>query len=634
MAPEPISLATVPKAAFDRVRGCNASAPERTRLFATLARLNTLTMIMRAGSGHIGSSFSSLDVVSWLYLNELTDGQDRYFSSKGHDVPGLYSVLAALGVIPFEQIHRLRQLGGLPGHPDVETPGMVANTGSLGMGISKAKGMVLADRLRGKTGRVFVLLGDGELQEGQIWESLISAANRGLYEITAIVDHNKIQSDTWVKDVSDLGDLEAKFRAFGWYVVRSDGHDHATLERVFADLATVTDRPKMLIADTVKGYGVSFMAHTAMLPEQELYSYHSGAPKLEEYRRAVDELTEAIKDQAEALGLRDIVPDRVTWEPPTRSSNAQRLVPAYTEALIAAANRRPELVALDADLILDTGLIPFRNRFPDRFFECGIAEQDMVSQASGMALNGLLPVVHSFSCFLSARPNEQIFNACSENRKIIYAGFLAGLIPAAPGHSHQATRDIATLAAMPGLTLVEPCCPAEVAPLLDWCVDQAVGPCYLRLFIAAWDIPFTLPQDYRVAPGCGITLRNGTDAVIIGYGPVLLSQAWEAAERVARTNGMSVQVVNLPWLNRVDADWLAGVIAGKRLIVTLDNHSVVGGQSDRITAALAQMSQPAPPPIERFGVVGIPACGTPAEVLRAHRLDVAAISERLTAATT
>ena len=161
-------------------------------------------MIAGAWSGHIGTSFSSLEIMSWLFLNEMRDldkgpgACDIFFSSKGHDAPALYAVLIGLGLLPPSKLHQLRRLHGLPGHPHVETPYIQANTGSLGMGISKAKGMALANRLAGTPRRIFVLTGDGELQEGQFWESLGSAANRGLGEIVAIVDHNKIQSDTWV----------------------------------------------------------------------------------------------------------------------------------------------------------------------------------------------------------------------------------------------------------------------------------------------------------------------------------------------------------------------------------------------------------------------------------------------------
>lgn len=619
------TLFFAPKQELDRARNLNAPATDRTRLFATLARLNALYMIAKAGSGHIGSSFSSLDIVSWVYLNELRPGKDVYFSSKGHDAPGQYSVLTALGVLPFDKIHTLRRLGGLPGHPDIQTPGMVANTGSLGMGISKAKGMVRANRLKGVEGRVFLMTGDGELQEGQFWESLQSAANHRMHEITVVVDHNKLQSDTFVSNVSDLGDLVAKFKAFGWHVARCDGHDHAALAEVFREFATVGDKPKILIADTVKGAGVSFMAHTAMAEGQEFYRYHSGAPTADEYRRAAAELVADAGRQLAELRCEPLQVETVRVTPATPPANPQRLIPAYSEAIVAAAERHPELVALDADLITDTGLIPFRERFSQRFFECGIAEQDMVSQASGMALSGLLPVVHSFACFLTPRPNEQIFNACSEGKKIVFVGSLVGLLPAGPGHSHQSVRDISAMAAMPGITLVEPSCPAEVRPLLDWCVESNPGPSYMRLVSIPYSIPFGLPEGYRPEPGKGVTLRKGGEVAIIGYGPVLLSEAWRAADILAR-EGISAEVINLPWLNRIDAGWLKAALDGKRHLFALDNHFLIGGQGDRIAEALAGFGGDVKVGFSRIGIEGLPECGTNDEILAYHGLNAEGIA--------
>src|SRR5688572_23609873 len=280
---ESLDLHYVPVTEFRRLLDSNAAPVARAEAFAALARINTLYMITGAWSGHIGTSFSSLEIMSWLFLNEIRDlskgdeACDVFFSSKGHDAPALYNVLIGLGLLDEEMLHQLRRLRGLPGHPHIETPYVQANTGSLGMGVSKAKGIVLANRLAGIERRVFVLTGDGELQEGQFWESLGSAANRGLGEIVAIVDHSKIQSDTWVRNVSNLGDIEAKFRAFGWHVVRCDGHDVAALEKTFRALDEVENLPKVIIADTVKGKGVSFMEGPAMAAG-ELYGYHSGAP--------------------------------------------------------------------------------------------------------------------------------------------------------------------------------------------------------------------------------------------------------------------------------------------------------------------------------------------------------------------
>jgi transketolase len=634
-------LQYVPRDELARILALTDDAEARAAMFAAACRINALYMITRAGSGHIGSSFSCIDIVSWLFLEELrqfgdgasSDGpRDTYFSSKGHDVPALYAVLIGLGMLDFDLLHALRRLGGLPGHPDVGTPYMESNTGSLGMGISKAKGMVLANRLRGRDGRVYVLTGDGELQEGQFWESLQPTANLGLGEVTVIVDHNKVQSDWLVERVSSLGALEDKLASFGWAVARCDGHDLHAFRRVLNDLKSVQHRPKIIIADTVKGKGVSFMEHTAMLPSERLYRFHSGAPDSETYGRAIAELHAAAN---EVLAQLDAAPLRLEHEPfPERppQSGAQRLVSAYASALVEQAAKDERIVALDGDLALDCGLLPFEKRFPERFIECGIAEQDMVSTAGGLARRGMLPIVHSFSCFLSARPSEQIYNNATERTKIIYVGSLAGVLPGGPGHSHQAVRDIATLAAIPGLVMLEPCDETEVAMALEYCVRGTPSSCYLRLVSIPCRLPFTLPADYRLAEGRGVALTEGTDAVMIGYGPVLLAEAVRAAELVAN-RGVGLKVVNLPWLNRVDLAWLRDTIHGYQYLFTLDNHYVFGGQGAFLLSQVAQLGLPDSPRGHQFGVTEIPECGANEEVLRAHQLDAESLARSILAVT-
>ena len=630
------TLYYVPFKEFERVRAFPVSAVEKTSLFASLCRINTLYMIARAGSGHIGSSFSSLDIMSWLLLNEVrvrqeddeTSPRDIFFSSKGHDAPGLYNVFIGLGRLKFDLIHTLRKLGGLPGHPDIATPNIVSNTGSLGMGVSKAKGMIFANRLLKRSGSVFVLTGDGELQEGQFWESLISAANHKLHELTVIIDHNKLQSDTLVSRVSDLGNLEAKLTAFGWHVSRCDGNDLAMLSKTLAATKSITDKPKVIIADTIKGKGVSFMEHTSIDSDVEFYKFHSGAPSAEVYVKAAQELINTTNAQLKDISAALLEMETITQPAAVAPENPQRLIPAYSDALIKQARKNPKIVALDADLILDTGLIPFQKEFPDRFIECGIAEQDMVSQAGGMALQGLLPVVHSFACFLSARPNEQIYNNATEQKKIIYVGSLAGVIPGGPGHSHQAVRDISVLAAVPGLTMAEPSCEAEVEMLLDWCISQAPGSCYLRLVSLPWVVPYELPINYSPQLGRGVALTQGIDAAIIAYGPVLLSAAVLVAKKLRQERNLSVKVINLPWLNCIDSEWLVQELGQCIKIFSLDNHYLIGGQGDRIAEVFAK-GMIVGKTLHRIALEKIPVCGTSAECLEEHKLDCFGIKRLL-----
>ncbi len=594
-----MDLAFLPLEELRRLRALPLPPAVRAGLFADACRLNTLYAIMRAGSGHIGSSFSAMDAVAWLHL-EVLRGDDLYFSSKGHDAPGLYAVLTGLERLEFDGLHRLRQLGGLPGHPDVGTPGIPCNTGSLGMGVSKAKGFAMAARLAGRRRRAFVLTGDGELQEGQFWESLPGAANRGLGEITVLVDHNKIQSDTWVEAVSPLGDLEAKFAAFGWDVRRCDGHDFPAMAAALEG-AGKGERPRAIILDTVKGKGVSFMERTSAAGEFEFYRFHSGAPSEENFAAAAGELREKIDAGLRAAGQPPAGMESV--QIPSRPAPVgQRLVAAYGRALLAAADRLPCLVAFDADLMLDCGLGPFVEKYPERFIECGIAEQDMVSQAGALARSGWLPVVHSFACFLSTRPNEQIYNNATEHSKVLYVMSLAGLVPGGPGHSHQSVRDIAALAAVPGLVLLEPATEAETAEALDYFLStENAESGVLRLVSIPVEIPFELPPGEPLRPGCGRTLVEGEDAVVFAYGPVMLAQAWHAVEGLRARDGVRVRLIDLPWLNRLDASWLAEQVRGTRAVVTIDNHYLTGGQGEMIGRALAE-SVPGAPPLLRLGV--------------------------------
>jgi len=630
------SLRWIPVAQTRRVLEGIDDPVERTRAFAAITRVNILYMVSRAGSGHLGSSLSAADVVSWLLLHELrdpgTDHGDLYFSSKGHDAPGLYAALIGLGLLDEPLLHTLRRIDGLPGHPDVHTPHMPFNTGSLGMGIAKAKGVILADRLLGISRRVFVLTGDGELQEGQNWESLAGAAHRQMGELTVVVDHNQLQSDTWVADVSDLGDLAAKFTAFGWAVLRCDGNDVADLARTCRTrLQRYPRRPAVIIADTVKGAGCATFAATSMSPGERMYRFHIGAPAPREREAAYTELIDTAQQIVRSAGLDPLRPTEVDPGPPAPADDTPRLPEVYGRELVRHARRDARIVALDADLLLDTGLIPFAEQFPDRFVECGIAEQDMVSTAGGLARGGLLPFVHSFSCFLHARPNEQIFNNATEGRTVVYVGSLAGLLPAGPGHSHQAVRDVSALAAVPDLVILEPLNAAEVRTALDYCVSAGHS-VYLRL------VSVPVPDEVCALPaaplelGRGRVLRSGGRVLAVGSGPVVLTELLRAAD-LLRADGIDLTVVALPWLNRVDPQWLAELAQAADHLIVVENHFVRGGQADLVGRALAELGLHRPPAFRGVGLTEVPRCGTAAEALRAHRLDAEGLADAVRAET-
>ena len=639
-------LRLVPKPELDRLRSADVDQDARLALLADVCRLNALVAVKRAGSGHLGSTFSALDVVAHLLFDELDvaergfDDPDRdvFFSSKGHDVPGLYAALFALGVVSRERLLRLRRLGGLDGHPDVGVHGIEASSGSLGMGISKGRGIALAKRQLGRDGRVVVMTGDGELQEGQNWEALQSAAHDRLGGLWVVVDRNEVQSDKRTEEIVALGDLEAKLRAFGWDVETVDGHDHAVLRSAFGSFRDGGDAPKALIAETVKGKGVSFMEHPRALADGGgTYRWHAGAPPDEAFARAVAELEARLAERCAAVGVEPPALEPVEPETPVvglegepesgagarakQRVTEEYVVEAYGAALLELGAECGDFVVLDADLASDCRTRAFELAYPDRFVQCGIAEQDMVSTAAGMARHGLLPVVNSFASFLASRANEQIYNQASEGSKVVYALHYAGLIPAGPGKSHQSIRDISLLGALPDVPIVQPASWDEATALVRWAVLEAEETVAIRLVIGP--SPRRLDLGRLPGVGRGTVLRDGTDIVLVSYGPVMLHEALVAAELLAGRREASARVVAMPWLNRFDAAWLASEIGGYEHVIVVEDHASVGGLGDRLRAALGGRA------LTVFGVEGWPACGTPDEALRFHGLDGDSLAARI-----
>lgn len=262
---------------------------------AAEGRILGMEMVFRAASGHIGGSLSAMDILTELYFEQMkadpeaprAKERDRFVMSKGHCTPALYPVLALRGYFPVKELEKFRAIEGhLSGHPDmVHVPGVDMSTGSLGQGISAAVGMALAGKLDGAPYRVWTLLGDGEIEEGQVWEAFASAAKYGLKNLCATIDVNGLQIDGATADVMPMEPIADKLRAFNWNVVEADGHDFDSLRRAY-EAAKASDKPTAVIAKTVKGKGVSFMENNA--------GWHGKAPNAEQYEQAMAELKAAL----------------------------------------------------------------------------------------------------------------------------------------------------------------------------------------------------------------------------------------------------------------------------------------------------------------------------------------------------
>jgi len=249
----------------------------------------------------------------------------------------------------------------------------------------------------------------------------------------------------------------------------------------------------------------------------------------------------------------------------------------------------------------------------------------MVSQAGGLALRGMRPVVHSFASFLSGRPHEQVLTNSTEGTRILYVGSLAGIVPGGPGHSHQAVTDIASFAAVHGLLVVEPGHPDEIAPMLDLLLDEHPGSAYVRLTSPPVELGFDWPA-FAPRIGIGTILRRGDDVTIVGSGPIVLRECWSAADLLAQ-RGVSAGVIAHPWANTLDDDWWGDVLSSTRHLVVVDNHAPAGGLGANllVRTALAGWGGNA----THIAVDGVPVCGSNDEVLGHHGLDAAGIAARI-----
>ena len=266
--------------------------PEKLKEIATQCRIDILEMLEKAGSGHPGGSLSAIDIVVTLFFHEmrsnpsepLWEDRDRFILSKGHGVPALYAVLAERGIIPKAELSTLRRINSrIQGHPDrVLLPIVEASTGSLGQGVSIAQGIALGFKIQKKDSKVFCLMGDGETQEGQVWETALSAPKYKLNNLVVLIDNNNGQIDGHVDEVMDLRPLAEKWRAFRWAVQEIDGHDFGQIIGALEKARAEKEKPSLIIAKTVKGKGVSFMENSI--------SWHGVAPNKEQLERAILEL--------------------------------------------------------------------------------------------------------------------------------------------------------------------------------------------------------------------------------------------------------------------------------------------------------------------------------------------------------
>ena len=275
----------------------DAKLKKELQKIACKVRMGVIEGTYNAKSGHPGGSLSISDTLTYLYFNKMNNDpknpdapdRDRFVLSKGHTAPALYSVLAQKGYFSVDELKSLRHIGALlQGHPCIHIPGVDMSSGSLGQGISAAAGMALAGKIDGKSYKVYTILGDGEIEEGQVWEAAMFAAHKKLTNLVAIVDNNGLQIDGPISEVCSPEPITDKFAAFGWHVITMDAHDFDDIDRAFAEAESVTDKPAAIIQKSTQGKGVSFMENQV--------GWHGTAPNKEQYDQAMSELNAQLKE--------------------------------------------------------------------------------------------------------------------------------------------------------------------------------------------------------------------------------------------------------------------------------------------------------------------------------------------------
>ena len=577
-------------------------------------RIDIIRMIAEAGSGHPGGSLSCADIMTALYFGGVlqhdpadpdSPERDRFILAKGHAAPALYAALANAGYFPREELLTLRKLGArLQGHPDSNLiPGVEVSTGSLGQGLSIASGLAAGLKLDGDGHTVFALLGDGECQEGQVWEAAMFAAHNKLDNLVAIVDRNCLQIDGNTADVCDPGDVGAKFAAFGWQASEVDGHDIAAVVDVLnAAKADRTGKPHVVIARTVKGKGVSFMEDQA--------GWHGKAPNAEQLVQALADLG---YDGPTEIELPEIDPSSLVHEEepvvhtgdgsvkfatPEQAAIKKATRAGYGETLAKLADEGVPIVAVDADLSGSTTTAKFAAAKPEyakRLFNTGIAEQNMIDVAAGLALAGNTAFTASFAVFGTGRAYDQIRNTvCYSNLDVKVAPTHAGISVGPDGGSHQMLEDISLMRGLPNMRVLVPADYASAAAAIRIAATTP-GPVYVRM--GRESVPCVYADDMQFELGRAYVLREGRDVTIVACG-LEVKEALEAADMLAE-QGISAEIIDAFSIKPLDVETIVASARKTGAVVTAEEHSVIGGLGSAVSEALAREL---PTPIELVGV--------------------------------
>jgi transketolase len=613
-----------------------------------------LVALCAAGSGHAGGTLSIMDIAAALYLkvadhdpeNPSWSDRDRIIWSTGHKAPSLYLGLAFAGFCPVDDVVLLRKLSSpYQGHPHwLKLPGVEVSTGSLGQGLSIAVGIALAGKLDKKDYRTFCIMGDGEQQEGQIWEAAMEAGHHKLDNLIGIIDYNQLQIDGWVRDVMNVDPLAEKYRSFGWEVLSIDGHDMKQVVEALDKAKAGMGKPVVIIAATVKGKGVSFIENVA--------GWHGRSPNYEEMMKGLAELrlTEQIPVEfllKKAKEYQSKVDRKLDAKMPHFSCNywwnAAENMKATMEPTrkgfgqsLAANGDDERVVCLGLDISGSITISDFYAANPERkrrWISMGIAEQSATSAAAGLAKEGKLPVLGTYATFAAARNLDQIrTSVCYGNFNVLIAGAHGGVSVGPDGATHQALEDLFAMCGLPNMSVVVPCDAIETRKATDYLLLKHQGPKYIRFAREATPVvtyehtPFVFGHANVIRfrkPAANFADAFETvlasryqdeeeDLTIMACGP-MIPEAMRAAWILKSDFGYESRIVNLHTLKPIDVAAILRAARETGVVITAEEHQI-GALAWRVSGVITETPLLYDVPIitgaigvkDRFGDSGAP----------------------------
>ncbi len=615
----------------------NQSIIQSLEAMGNKLRIDSILATSEAGSGHPTSCMSAADLVAAIFFyamrydvaNPKNPVNDRFVLSKGHAAPLLYAAWAEGGAFAVDLLKTLREFGSdLEGHPTPRLPWVEVATGSLGQGLSYGLGMAINSKYLDEIdNRIFVLMGDGEAAEGSVWEAAELAAYYKLNNLTALVDVNGLGQSQRTMYGHDTEVYRRRFEAFGWHALAIDGHDCLQIVNALDEVMAVKDRPSVIVAATKKGKGVSFV--------EDKNGWHGKAfKKGEEMERAIAELEGVAQNTG---GLKISPPEdrssRAETNPETATKKenfkseykegqevATRQV--YGEALARLGDENPLVVAVDGDTKNSTYSIKFMEAHEGRFFECFIAEQNMIGTAVGLAAMGKIPFASTFACFLT-RAYDQIRMAAVSQSNLKLCGSHSGVSIGEDGPSQMGLEDLAMMRAIIGSSVIYP----SDAVSAEHAVRLAAahrGIVYIRTSRPKTPVIYSGDEEFKLGQAKIIRQSEGDKITIVGAG-ITLFEALAAYEEL-KSEGIPVRIIDIFSVKPIDEDTLRE--AGSEtdnLILTVEDHSSEGGIGDAVASAVA----PAGIRVHKLAVSEVPRSGKPEELLAAYGIDRKAIIDKV-----